>query len=677
MVKEHTIISRNRLMTGDDAHPIWTPSAERARHTQIYRFMQRVNLKYRMSLNSYPGLWEWSVREIDSFWAEMWDLIGVKASARYTQVIDDPKKMPGAKWFSGAKLNFAENLLARGNDDDPAIIFRGEGMTKSRTMTFAQLRADVADVAAALRERGIAPGDRVVGFMPNVPETIVAMLAASSLGAIWSSCSPDFGVKGVLDRFARLEPKVLFCADGYQYNGRRFDSIGKVAGIFENLTSCPNVVVVPYTQERADFSSLPNAEHYVDFKARGGRGGARDTTHDMIFEQLPFEHPLYIMFSSGTTGLPKCIVQSAGGILLNQLKEHILHVDTRSGDRVFYFTTCGWMMWNWLVAALGTGATVVLYDGAPMYPDGRSLWTFAEEEAVSVFGTSAKYLAALEKTGVKPREECELTQLRAVLSTGSPLSEESFDFVYSDIKSDVCLSSISGGTDLNGCFAGGNPMGPVYRGELQCRQLAMDVHAFDERGRPVIGEKGELVCLSAFPSMPIYFWADPDGSKYHEAYFSEYPGIWRHGDFIGINERGGVKIYGRSDATLNPGGVRIGTAEIYRQVETLPEIIDSLVIGQEWDGDDLRVILFIKMREDVALNDELEARIRKHIRENCSPRHVPAKIISVADIPYTISGKKVELAVRNIIHGRDVRNKDALANPQSLALYENLEALKS
>ncbi len=647
--------------------PIWTPSTDRISCTNMHAFMQRINANHGQQFTEYEQLWKWSVDHVAEFWKEMWELLEVKHSQPFDDVIDDPKKMPGANWFSGARLNFAENLL-RFNDDQTAIVFRGEGMTESRTITHAQLYQEVAQVAQAMRGRGIVAGDRVVGFMPNLPETIVAMLAATSIGAIWSSCSPDFGVNGVLDRFERLEPKLLFCADAYRYGEKTHDCLAKVAGILSNLSAHPDVIVVPYIEDRADITSLPSAVHYQDFKSK-------DENLTITFEQLPFDHPLYIMFSSGTTGLPKCIVQSAGGILLNQLKEHVLHVDLKRDDRIFYFTTCGWMMWNWLVAGLGVGATLILFDGAPFSPEPDTLWKFAQDEHITVFGTSAKYLAALEKAGVKPGRDFDLQHLRAVLSTGSPLSEESFDFVYRDIKEDLCLSSISGGTDLNGCFAGGNPIGPVYRGELQCRQLAMDVHAFGDNGEPVINEPAELVCTSAFPSMPIYFWADDDGSKYHDAYFSEYSGIWRHGDFIEVNDHGGIKIFGRSDATLNPQGVRIGTAEIYRQVEALDAIVDSLVIGQQWE-DDVRVILFVKLREVNTLTETLQNEIRKHIRVHCSPRHVPAKIIEVTDIPYTISGKKVELAVRKIVHGQAVKNKDALANPDSLDLYAGLTELQ-
>jgi acetoacetyl-CoA synthetase len=617
--------------------------------------------------STYEDLRRWSIENIAEFWQAVWDFAAIEATTPARNVVDDPKRMPGAKWFEGATLNFAENLL-RYRDDRTAIIFRGEAMSESRRLTYAELHDAVAALAAALRGAGVKRGDRVVGFMPNMPETIIAMLAATSLGAIWSSCSPDFGVKGVLDRFTRIEPTVLFAANGYSYGGKRLDCLEKVAGIIEALPSAPRVVVVPYTEERADLSGVSGAEHYADFVAP--HQGA-----ELAFEAVPFDHPLYIMYSSGTTGLPKCIVQSVGGVLINQLKEHLLHTDLRREDNIFYFTTCGWMMWNWLVCALGVGATVSLFDGSPFHPDPSALMSFVEQERVTIFGPSAKYIAAIEKAGVKPAAHFDLSALRAILSTGSPLSDESFDYVYREIKQDLCLSSISGGTDLNGCFVGGNPMGPVYRGEIQCRCLGMDVHAFDANGKPVLDKTGELVCTSAFPSMPIFFWADEDGSSYRSAYFERYPGIWHHGDFIEINDHGGVRIYGRSDATLNPGGVRIGTAEIYRQVEPLDEIDDSLVIAQDWE-DDVRIVLFLKMAGEHRLDDALAKRIKTAIRANCSPRHVPAKILETKDIPYTISMKKVELAVRDIIHGRPVKNRDALKNPEALDLYRDLAELR-
>jgi len=513
---------------------------------------------------------------------------------------------------------------------------------------------------------GIKPGDRVAGFMPNMTETVVAMLATASLGAIWSSCSPDFGIKGVLDRFGQIEPRVLFTADGYNYNGKQFDSLGRISEILKELPSIEKVIVVPYSDPNADPQRVRNGVLFDGFLAKEGG--------ELHFEQVPANQPLYIMYSSGTTGVPKCLVHGVVGTLLQHIKELALHTDVKREDTIFYFTTCGWMMWNWLVSSLALGARVHLYDGNPFYPDAGAMWQMAQDEGITIFGTSASYLAALEKAGVKPRETYDLTPLKAVLSTGSPLSVESFKYVYRDIKEELCLSSISGGTDIISCFALGNPSGPVYASELQARGLGMKVEAYDEDGKPMIGEPGELVCTLAAPSMPIYFWNDPDGQKYHEAYFDVYPGVWRHGDWVEVTEHGGLIIYGRSDATLKPSGVRIGTAEIYRQVELIPEVLDSLVVGQDWDND-VRIILFVKLREGVQLSDDLQKRIKATIRQNASPRHVPAKIIAVEAIPYTISGKKVELAVRKIIHGQEVKNKDALANPESLDLYVDLPEL--
>jgi acetoacetyl-CoA synthetase len=526
----------------------------------------------------------------------------------------------------------------------------------------------VARVAVSLKAAGVTPGERVVGFIPNMPQAIVAMLAATSLGAVWSSCSPDFGIKGVLDRFGQIKPKVLFTANGYWFKGKAMNCLERISGILKELPSIEKVVVIPYTETEPDIRNIVNAVHYRDFKSSG-------PVPEITFTQLPFDHPLYIMYSSGTTGLPKCMVQSAGGILLHQMKEHTLHVDLKRNDVLFYFTTCGWMMWNWLVCGLASGATLVLYDGNPFHPEPGALWEIAQNEKITVFGTSAGYISALQNTGVIPKNLYDLTPLRSVLSTGSPLAVEGFEFIYDAVKSDLQLSSISGGSDLNGCFALGNPMDPVYAGELQCRGLAMKVEAFDSDGKPVIGQQGELVCTAPFPSMPIYFWDDPDGKKYHSAYFDVYPNVWRHGDFIEINERGGVTIYGRSDATLNPGGVRIGTAEIYRQVEQLEEIEDSLVIGQDWKND-VRVILFVKMMAGFSLTEALKQNIRQAIRTNASPRHVPSKIIEVPAIPYTLNTKKVEIAVKQIIQKKLVKNKDALSNPQALDFYADLKELQ-
>jgi acetoacetyl-CoA synthetase len=508
----------------------------------------------------------------------------------------------------------------------------------------------------------------VAGFVPNMPESIIAMLAAASLGAAWSSCSPDFGIKGVLDRFGQIKPRVIFTADGYFFKGKPIDSLARIADIIGRIPSVERLVVIPYVSENPDIGPIPNAVLMGDFKSDADG-------LEIDFAQLPFDHPLYVMYSSGTTGLPKCMVQSAGGILVHHLKELMLHTDLKREDTIFYFTTCGWMMWNWLVSSLATGATLVLYDGNPFHPSPKALWQMAQDEKITVFGTSAGYLAALQAAGVRPREEFDLSALRAVLSTGSPLSIESFEFVYDAIKTDLQLASIAGGTDLNGCFALGNPMGPVYAGELQCRGLAMKVFAFDDDGNPVVGQEGELVCAAPFPSMPIYFWNDPDGKKYHSAYFDVYPGIWRHGDYIVVSEHGGVVMHGRSDATLNPGGVRIGTAELYRQVEQLDAIEDSVVVGQKWDND-VRVILFVKLAPGVELTDDLKNMIRKTIRVHASPRHVPAKIIPVPDIPYTLNMKKVELAVKKVIHNQAVKNKDALRNPEALDYFAGIAELQ-
>ena len=645
---------------------LWEPSEKQIKESNMYRFMTFINETYNQSFSEFSSLYDWSIENFPEFWAAFWKYADIIHSKPYDQVIDDVSKMPGAKWFSGAELNFAENLL-RYRDDQVAIIFKGEGQPSTR-MTYAQLYDAVARLARSLREMGIQPGDRVVGFMPNMPESIIAMLAATSIGATWSSCSPDFGIKGVLDRFGQIKPRVLFTANGYSFKGKKLDSLVRISDILKELPSIEKVVVVPYTEPRADISKVPNAVHYNDFRSS-------DAGLEIEFEQLPFGHPLYIMYSSGTTGLPKCMVQGAGGILVHQLKEHILHTNLKREDTLFYFTTCGWMMWNWLTCALGVGATLVLFDGNPFHPHPGALWEMAQDEKITVFGTSAGYIAALQNAGVKPGKTYDLKPLRAVLSTGSPLSIEGFMFIYQEVKADLQLASISGGTDLNGCFALGNPMEPVYAGELQCRGLAMDVRAFDELGNELIDEQGELVCCKPFPSMPIYFWDDPDGRKYHNAYFDVFPNIWRHGDFVTVTRRGSVVMLGRSDATLNPGGVRIGTAEIYRQLEQMEEIADSVVVGQDWNND-VRVILFVKLAESVELTDELKDKIKQTIRTNASPRHVPAKIISVPDVPYTHNMKKVELAVKKVIQGQEVLNKDALSNPEALDYYANIKELQ-
>jgi len=645
---------------------LWKPSEERIKNSNIYRFISFVNKRHQQNFTDYDGLYAWSTDRLADFWAAVWDFVGIKESKRFEQVIDDERKMPGAKWFSGARLNFAENLL-RYRDDSVALAFKSEDHP-IRRMTYGELYDAVARLAKSLRESGVGPGDRVAGFMPNMPETVVAMLASTSIGAVWSSCSPDFGIKGVLDRFGQIKPKILFVADGYFFKGKGLDSLSRVAEIIKDLPSIEKIVVVPFTEAAPDIGGIRGAVLYDAFRSQ-------ESGLSIRFEQLPFDHPLYIMFTSGTTGLPKCMVQSAGGILIHQLKELALHTNLTREDTIFYFTTCGWMMWNWLVCSLGVGAKVLLYDGNPFHPKPGNLWQIAQDEGITVFGTSAGYIAALMSEGVRPGKEYDLTALKTILSTGSPLSEEGFEFIYREVKADLQLSSISGGSDINGCFALGNPMGAVYSGELQCRGLGMKVEAFDENGKPVINRQGELVCTAPAPSMPIYFWDDPGDVKYRAAYFDVYPNVWRHGDYILINERGGVVIYGRSDATLNPGGVRIGTAEIYRQVETIEGIADSIVVGQNWKND-VRVILFVKMAPGVELTDELRDRIRKTIRTNASPRHVPAKIIAVPDVPYTLNMKKVELSVKKTIEGQAVQNKDALKNPESLDFYAGIRELQ-
>ncbi|MCP4023464.1 MAG: acetoacetate--CoA ligase [Desulfobacteraceae bacterium] len=645
---------------------LWQPSDERIKNTNMYKFMQTVNEKYGKNFDEYAPLHEWSVESLEDFWATCWDFTGIKATTPYEKVIENPEKMPGAKFFKGSKLNFAQNLLQFRNDN-LALVFRGEDSVR-RTLTYNELYDEVAQTAASLKAMGIKTGDRVVGFVPNMPESIIAMLAATSLGAIWSSCSPDFGIKGVLDRFGQTKPRVLFTADGYYFKGKPLDSLKRIAGIVKEIPSIEKVVVIPYISEEPDISVLPNAIPMKDFKNPDAK--------EIDFVPMDFDDPLYIMYSSGTTGLPKCMVQSVGGVLLHQKKELVLHTDLKEEDTIFYFTTCGWMMWNWLTCSLSVGATLVLYDGNPFHPGPDALWKMAQDEKITVFGTSAGYIEALKNAGVKPNDLYDLSTLKSVLSTGSPLSNENFEFIYNHIKADLQLSSISGGSDLNGCFALGNPMGPVYIGELQCRGLGMKVFAYDETGTHVVDQQAELVCAAPFPSMPIYFWGDEDGSKYHSAYFDEYPGIWTHGDFVMVTSRGGVIMFGRSDATLNPGGVRIGTAEIYRRLDAMEELDDSVVVGQPWDND-VRVILFVKMAQGHELTDDLKNTIKKDIRANASPRHVPAKIIETPDVPYTLNMKKVELAVKKVIEGKEVKNKDALKNPEALDFFADLEELKS
>jgi len=646
--------------------PLWTPDQTRCTRTRIYQFMQQLNRSHALSLDTYDSLYQWSIDDSPAFWGALWDYAGVIASHRGDTVLEHPERMPGARWFPEARLNFAENLL-RFRDDRPAVIFRGEDDTRIE-LSHAELYRQVAQLASALRRQGVTVGDRVSGFMPNIPATLIGMLATTSIGAVWSSCSPDFGINGVLDRFGQVEPKVLLTTDGYRYNGKVLNSLERVQGIADQLNSVETIVVAPFIDAQPDISQLDRAVLWDDF--------VDSTAEEINFEQLPFDHPLYVMYSSGTTGVPKCIVHSAGGTLLQHLKEHILHTDVGRDDRLFYYTTCGWMMWNWLVSGLATGCTLILFDGSPFAPRPEVLWDIAEQEKISIFGTSAKYIAALEKAGVKPRESHNLSALKAVLSTGSPLAHESFEYVYRDIKADLQLSSISGGTDIVSCFALGCPIRPVYAGELQCRGLGMAVEIFDDEGRPLHGEKGELVCTQPFPSMPIGFWNDPDGRKYHDAYFGQFDNIWAHGDYGEITEHDGLVIHGRSDAVLNPGGVRIGTAEIYRQVEKVEGVQESLCIGQPWDND-VRVVLFVRLQEGLTLDDALIKQIRDTVRAHTTPRHVPAKVIQVADIPRTISGKIVELAVRKMVLGEEVKNKDALANPEALELFRNLPELQS
>jgi acetoacetyl-CoA synthetase len=640
--------------------PLWSPSAERVAASRCTQFMQHLQADGEGPLADYTALHRYSVEHPERFWTALWDFCEVLAEMRGESAVEQIERMPGARWFPQARLNFAHNLL-RYEDDRIALQFVGEaGHTQS--LSYAQLHAEVGRVAAGLVAAGVGMGDRVAAFMPNRPETVIMMLATASIGAVFSSCSPDFGVNGVLDRFGQIEPRVLLCCDGYFYNGKRIDSRGRVAEILAQLPSVRQVVVVPYVEAHPSLDALRDA---IPWSAFGTPGRAPE------FTPLPFDHPLYIMYSSGTTGIPKCIVHGAGGTLLQHLKELVLHTDLRRGDAIFYFTTCGWMMWNWLVSSLAVGARVVLFDGSPFAPTPQVLWDMTEQQGVSVFGTSAKYLAALEKAGVKPRESHDLSRLRTILSTGSPLLPASYDYVYRDIHPDVQVASISGGTDIISCFALGTPLAPVYRGELQAPGLGMAVEIFDDEGRALpAGVPGELVCTRTFPSMPLGFWNDSDGTRYHEAYFARFDNTWCHGDWAEFTPHGGLIIHGRSDATLNPGGVRIGTAEIYRQVEKLPEIAESIVVGQNWQ-DDVRVILFVRLQPGAALDEALTQRIRTQVRNHTTPRHVPAKVIAVPDIPRTISGKIVELAVRDVIHGRRVRNIDALANPEALEHFRN------
>ena len=629
--------------------------------SQLTAFIRAANQRFGATVDDYESLRRWSVAAAAEFWGLVWEFCGIIGDGPGTPVVDDIRKMPGAKWFPQARLNFAENLLRR-HDAGDAIVFWGEDRVKRR-LSFVELDAMVSRLQQALAAAGVGVGDRVAGYLPNMPEAVAFMLAATSLGAIWSSASPDFGVQGVLDRFGQIAPKVLISADGYFYSGKAHNSLEKLAAIVPGIASAQTVVIVPYTTERADIAAVPRAVHLADFMAPFA-------ARPVAFTRLAFDHPLAIMYSSGTTGAPKCIIHSAGGALIQQIKEHRLHCDVKPGDRVFYFTTCGWMMWNWLVAGLAARATLLLYDGNPSHLGGNILFDFADAEAMTLFGTSAKWIDAIAKMGLEPIATHDLGSIRTICSTGSVLAPEAFDYVYAKIKADTQLASISGGTDILSCFMLGNPIGPVYRGEIQARGLGMKVEVYDENGVPVEGAKGELVCTQAFPSMPVGFWNDDDGAKYHAAYFAKFPGVWCHGDWVELTATGGIVVYGRSDATLNPGGVRIGTAEIYRQVEQIDEVMESLVIGQDWNAD-VRVVLFVRLRPGVDLTPALEARIRTRIRDNTTPRHMPAKIVQVADIPRTKSGKIVELAVREVVHGRAVKDMEALANPEALDQFRD------
>jgi acetoacetyl-CoA synthetase len=664
--------------------PIWTPTPERIANANVTAFMHALNDAYGLQMSNYHALYEWSVTNPQHFWSAVWDFCGVvgeRGVAPGIDIMENEHLMPGAKFFPKARINFAENLIERefkSRTDCDAMIFWGEDKLRKR-VTYRELDEQVSRWQQAMRTMGVKKGDRVAAFMPNMPEAVIAMLAATSLGAVWTSCSPDFGVQGVVDRFGQVEPVLLIACDGYLYNGKAVPTLARIAECVEQLPSVQRVVVVPYLHDiqtevpAMDVSSVPGAVSMGDFI-----GGYQPAAIQYV--RVGFNDPLYIMYSSGTTGVPKCIVHGVGGTLLKHLEEHILQCDVKAGDKVFFFTTCGWMMWNWLVSGLAANATLILFDGSPFLGRGNILFDYVAADDVTHFGAGAKFYESLAKIKVNPGKTHKLCQLRSVMSTGSPLSPEGFQYIYDNIKSDVCLSSISGGTDIIGCFVGGVPVLPVYSGEIQTRMLGMAVDAWDDEGKPIRGEKGELVCTKPFPSMPIGFWHDHDGRKYRAAYFEHFPNVWTHGDYVEITERGGMVIYGRSDAVLNPGGVRIGTAEIYRQVEKLDEVLESVVIGQDWPPEkpgDVRVVLFVRLVDGCQLNADLEKRIKEVIRVNTTTRHVPAKILAVPDIPRTKSGKIVELAVRNVVHGTAVKNRDALANPDALQHFAMREELKS
>jgi acetoacetyl-CoA synthetase len=643
------------------AHPIWTPSPERVSKAALTRFTHVVQERYKAPIHDYASLYRWSVEFPENFWSAVWDFCEVRASQRAQQIVEDGGRLPGAQWFVGARLNYAENLL-RLDGDGPAIIFRNE-RGQRRELSWRQLRDEVARVADGLRRAGIKQGDRVAGYLPNIPESVIAMLATTSVGAIWSLCSPDFGASAVADRFGQIKPRLLIAADGYQYAGKTIDCLPVIAAVCEQIPSIEGVVLVPYLRENLSADTVL----FNDF----GRSNAT-----LSFAQLPFDQPAFILYSSGTTGVPKCIVHSAGGALLQQLKENVLHSDMGPEDRYFYFTTCAWVMWNALASGLATGATIVLFDGAPLQPDPRILWRLAEEERITIFGTSPRFLATCEQLGIRPRQEFDLSALRTIISTGAPLNPSGYQYVYRDVHPDVQLASITGGTDIMACFGSGCPLLPVYEGEIQALSLGMKTEVFDEAGKALIGQQGELVCTQPFPSVPIGFWGDADAHRFMGTYFARYPNVWWHGDLATITSRGSLIVHGRSDTVLNPGGVRIGTAELYRQIEKIDEVVESVAIAQERGGD-VRIVLFVRLREGLTLDDSLRDKICSAIRNNTSPRHVPAKIIQAPDLPRTINGKLVELAVREAVHGRPVKNTAALANPEALRFFKHLPELAS